>query len=167
MAKNKKAEGEEKSGGGLKKLALPVAALVIGVFLGPKFLGGGSSGEAAAETTTTTAPGPVVTLETITLNLTDGHLLKLGLALQISAEWLEEHGAAEGGGHGAEPDASDPTKGYARALDAAIAVFSSRSMDELMESAGREAARTELTINLEEAYHGEIEGVYLYEFVMQ
>jgi flagellar FliL protein len=172
MAKKKKAEGEEEKakGGGLKKLAIPVVALALGAFVGPKFLGGGASGEAAAATTTTTAPGPVITLEPITLNLTDGHLLKLGLALQISAEWLHEHGGGGGGGgHGgeAEVDTSDPTRGYARALDAAIGVFSARSMPELMDNAGREAARTALTIHLEEAYHGEIEGVYLYEFVMQ
>ena len=36
-----------------------------------------------------------------------------------------------------------------------------------MDQARREAARTELTVLLEEAFHGEIEGVYLYEFVMQ
>ena len=118
-------------------------------------------------TTTTTAPGPVVSLDPITLNLSDGHLLKMGLALQISAEWLSEHGA-EGGGHGEEGAAEDdPTKGYARALDAAISVFGTRSMDDLMATPGREAARTELEVHLEEAYHGEIEGVYLYEFVMQ
>lgn len=171
MAKKKPAEGEEKEkGGGPKKLAVPVVALLIGVFVGPKLMGGGGSGEAAAATTTTTAPGSVVTLDAITLNLADGHLLKLGLALQLSAEWESEHAAAAGGGgHGPAPEAdtSDPTRGYARALDAAITVFGQRSMDQLMQTAGREAARTELTVTLEQAYHGQIEGVYLYEFVMQ
>jgi flagellar FliL protein len=160
MAK-KKADGEGK--GGPKKLAVPVIALLLGVFVGPKFLGGGGGEAAAGETTTTTAPGPVITLESITLNLTDGHLLKVGIALQISAE----HAAEAGGGHGGEADDTDPTRGYARALDAAIAVFSERSMEELLSAPGREAARTELNVHLEEAYHGEIEGVYLYEFVMQ
>lgn len=166
MAK-KKADGDAKKGGP-KKLAVPVVALLLGVFVGPKFLGGGGGGEAAAATTTTTAPGPVVTLEPITLNLADGHLLKVGLALQTSAEWLAEHGGGGGGGHGApEVDESDPTRGYARALDAAIGVFSERTMPDLTHSEGREAAREELVHQLEEAYHGEIEGVYLYEFVMQ
>lgn len=165
MAK-KKADGDDKKKGGPKKLAVPAVALLLGVFVGPKFLGGGGAGEAAAATTTTTAPGPVVTLEPITLNLSDGHLLKMGLALQVSAEWLAEHGDA-GGGHAPEVDETDPTKGYARALDAAITVFSERSMADLGSTAGREAARTELTAHLAEAYHGEIEGVYLYEFVMQ
>ncbi len=164
MAKKKKADAEGKRGP--KKLAIPAVALLLGVFVGPKLLAGGGA-EASAETTTTTAPGPVVTLESITLNLTDGHLLKVGLALQISAGWLEEHGAAAEGGHGGEADDTDPTRGYARALDAAIGVFSTRGMDQLLQPEGREAARAELAAHLAEAYHGEIEGVYLYEFVMQ
>lgn len=172
MGKKQKGDGDEDAkaagGGGVKKLAVPVVALLIGAFVGPKFLGGGGSGEAAAATTTTTAPGPVVTLDPITLNLTDGRLLKLGLALQISAEWHAQHGGGGGGGHGAPAaDTGDPTKGYARALDAAITVFGQRSMDQLMQTASREAARTELTVQLNQAYHGEIESVYLYEFVMQ
>lgn len=167
MAKNP-ADGETKErkaagGGGAKKLAVPVVALLLGAFAGPKVLGSGSDGAAGAETTTTTLPGPVVTLDPVTLNLADGHLLKLGLALQISADWWAEHGAAAE----AEAESDDPTKGYARALDAAITVFSKHTMDELMQSAVREAARTELTVNLEQAYEDRIEGIYLYEFVMQ
>lgn len=166
MSKKKSAD-EPKSGP--KKFAVPVVALLLGAFVGPKFLGGGG-GEAAAgaATTTTTAPGSVVSLEPITLNLTDGHLLKIGLALQLSAEWEAEHAEA-GGGHGAPAadTGSDPTHGYARALDTAITVFGRQSMTDLMDQARREAARTELTVLLEEAFHGQIEGVYLYEFVMQ
>jgi flagellar FliL protein len=162
----KKSTDEAKSGP--KKFAVPVIALVLGAFVGPKFLGGGGgAAEAGAATTTTTAPGSVVSLEPITLNLTDGHLLKIGLALQISAEWEAEHAEGEGGHGGAEEASTDPNHGYARALDTAITVFGRQSMDDLMDQARREAARTELTVLLEEAFHGEIEGVYLYEFVMQ
>jgi len=160
MASKKTAEGK-----GRKKLAVPAVALLLGVFVGPKLLGGGGSGEAAAATTTTTALGPVVALDPITLNLADGRLLKVGLALQVSASWLAEYGTEEGGGE--EEEAGDPTKGYARALDAAITVFSGRSMEELSGAAGREAAREELAARLLDTYHGEIEAVYLYEFVMQ
>jgi flagellar FliL protein len=167
MAKKKSTDADGGKGG--KKLAVPVVALLLGVFVGPKFLGGGGSGEAAAAgTTTTTAPGPVVALDPITLNLADGHLLKVGLALQISASWLAEHGTAEEGGHGGGGgESTDPTHGYARALDAAITVFSDRTMTDLGDAPGREAAREDLTARLHDAYHGEIEGVYLYEFVMQ
>jgi flagellar FliL protein len=171
MAKKKADDGAAGKGGkekgGMKKLAVPAVALLLGVFVGPKFLGGGGNAEAGAATTTTTAPGPVISLEPITLNLSDGHLLKVGLALQISADWLEEHGepAAEEG-HGAA-DTDDPTQGYARALDAAITVFSAQTMPGLTDAAGREQARAALNQALQDAYHGEIEGVYLYQFVMQ
>lgn len=169
MSKKKPTDGEAKAGP--KKFAVPVIALVLGALVGPKFLGGGGGAEAgAAATTTTTAPGSVVSLEPITLNLTDGHLLKIGLALQLSAEWEAEHSSegAEGAhGGGAAEAPADPTHGYARALDTAITVFGRHTMDDLLDQARREAARTELTVLLEEAYHGEIEAVYLYEFVMQ
>lgn len=166
MSKKKADDGAAK--GGPKKFAVPVVALLLGAFVGPKFLGGGGGESAAgAATTTTTAPGSVVTLEPITLNLTDGHLLKIGLALQISAEWEEEHAGGDAGHEAAAETGTDPTQGYARALDTAITVFGRNTMADLMDQARREAARTELTVLLEEAFHGEIEGVYLYEFVMQ
>lgn len=167
-AKGKQQASDEpaKKRRGLKKLLIPVVALALGVVVGPKLLGGGAaSGEPATESTTsTTTPGPVVTLEPITLNLADGHLLKVGLALQISAAWLDEHGQMTGT---EEPALTDPTRGYARALDAAIGAFSSRTMSELMEASGREGVRSELAARLGELYGGEIETVYLYEFVMQ
>lgn len=170
MAKKKPTDSDAKRGGP-RKLAIPAVALVLGVFVGPKLLGANAgTAEAAAETTTTTAPGPVVTLDSITLNLTDGHLLKVGLALQVSAAWLEEHGDDAGsGGHGAPAagTTTDPTSGYARAVDAAIGVFTERSMAQLVTGAGREEARAELTQRLHDAYHGEIESIYFYEFVMQ
>ena len=164
MAKKKDGDGKK---GGPKKLAVPVVAMLLGVFVGPKFLGGGSAAEASAETTTTTHAGPVITLESITLNLADGHLLKLGMALQISAAWLEEHGAEGGGGGHGGGEETDPALDYPQVFDYAIAIFSQEDMAHLMDPAGREAARTELEVHLEEIYHGEIEAVYFTEFVMQ
>lgn len=173
MGKKKKTdeEGKDGGGGGPKKFALPAVFLLVGVFLGPKVMGGGAASAADAETTTTTAPGPVITLDSTTLNLADGHLLKFGLALQISAEWLHEHEAeGGGGGHGEEEassDTPDPTRGYARALDAAISIFGGMTYDELLAPGGRNVARSALEDTLHEQYHGEIEAVLFYEFVMQ
>jgi flagellar protein FliL len=163
MAK-KNTDGDGKKGGP-KKFALPVLFMIVGAVVGPKVMGGGKGAEAAEATTTTTAPGPIVTLESITLNLADGHLLKLGMALQISAEWLHEHGAA-GGGHGGGEE-TDPALQYPQAFDYAISIFSQEDMPHLMDPAGREAARTELEVHLEEVFHGQVEGVYFTEFVMQ
>src|SRR3546814_17707394 len=92
--------------------------------------GGSASAEASAPTTTTTVAGPVVVLDAVTLNLSDGRLLQVGLALELSAE------AGSGGGE-EEVDESDPTKGYAKALDAAIGVFGHQTMAALSEPGGR------------------------------
>lgn len=170
MAKKKTDDGEAKGGGGPKRFALPVVFLLVGTFVGPKVLGGGAAPSEGSETTTTTAPGPVVTMDPTTLNLADGRLLKIGIALQLSAGWLHEHAAEgdeDGHGGGGEVDAADPTKGYARAMDAALSIFSAMTYDELIAPGGRNVARAALEDALHSAYHGEIEGVLFYEFVMQ
>jgi flagellar FliL protein len=150
-----------KKKGGKRKIMLIglVAVIAVGGFFGKGMLGG----SAAAEESTTTAPGPVITLSSITLNLADGHFLKLGLALQMAPP---EPGAAAEEGHGAAAE-DDPTRGFAPALDLAIQVFGSRNMGQLLPPEGRQAAVAELVTKLHERYHGEIEGVYLHEFVMQ
>src|SRR3546814_2490696 len=95
----------------------------------------------SAPTTTTTVAGPVVVLDAVTLNLSDGRLLQVGLALELSAE------AGSGGGE-EEVDESDPTKGYAKALDAAIGVFGHQTMAALSEPGGRDARSEEPTSEL-------------------
>lgn len=148
--------------GKVKAIGLAVAFAALGAVLGPKLLGGGGSAPAGAaeDTTTTTEAGPVVVLDPITLNLADGHLLKVGLALELSAE-----GGGEGEGEGPADD--DPTKGYAKALDAAIDVLGDQTMGSLGAAGGRDAAKEGLEAALHDLYHGEVVGVYFHEFVMQ
>lgn len=152
---------EGKGGSGkLKSIVIAVALVVAGAVVGPKVLGGGSSSAGAAEdSTTTTEAGPLVVLDSITLNLADGHLLKVGLALELSPD------AEAGGEHGASDD--DPTKGYAKALDAAIDVLGDQSMASLGAPGGRDEAKVTLEKALHELYHGEVVGVYFHELVMQ
>lgn len=157
------ADGDKKNKKGKSNL-IPAIVVAVGLIGGGKMMGGGSSAAATGEastTTTTVVPGPVVALEPITMNIEGGSILKVGLALQLSAEAGEEAGAQkEGGGEG------DATKGYARALDIAIETFGARTYGELSASEGREAAKAELVEKLKKAYHEEIEDVYLTEFVM-
>lgn len=149
----------------LKKLAIPLA-LVAGVFIGPKVMGGGdAAGEEASATTTTTHPAAPITLEPTTVNLADGSLLRVGIALQPDAEWAAEH--AEEGEESEDDEAADPTGGYARALDAAVTVFTSRTRDQLLATGGRDAAKAELIALLEQAYPDQIETVYFHSFVIQ
>jgi flagellar FliL protein len=93
-------------------------------------------------------PGAVVALDDTTLNLTDGHFLKIKIALQ---EIL---------GKGATLDTSD-------AADIVISEFSNRSMASLTTDAQREAIKADLLKKLEAAYPGELMGVYFTDFVMQ
>jgi len=163
MAK-KKADGDEAAKGGKGKTVVLYALAAIGVLGGLKgfVLGGGKAAaqSSAVSTTTTTKPGPIVTLEPITVNITGDRFLKIGLGLQLAGDY------APGAGHGA-PDSDDPTKGFAKALDLTIETFGGHSYDELSKPEGRRKAKDELVEKLKEAYHEEVEGVYFTDFVMQ
>lgn len=157
------AEGAPPKPSKLKTIGSCVGFIAIGAVVGPKFLGGGAAPAAPATgaeaTTTTEAEGPLVTLDPITLNLTDGHLLQVGLALELGPD------VVLGEGHGGDED--DPTKGFAKALDTTIEVLGSRSMSELQAAGGRESAKAELEEALAEVTHGEVVGVYFHQLVMQ
>jgi flagellar FliL protein len=164
----KKSDDKPAKGGKGKAIAIYLVVLAIGAVVGAKVLGGGGASAApstAGEATTTTVAGPVVPLPALTVNLADGRLLKVGMALQLGAD--AEHGGG-GGGHGGGGAAEDdPTKGYAPAMDTAIEVFGEQRYDDLLGPGGRDAARILLEEHLKEHYHDEIVGVYFYEFVMQ
>src|SRR5919106_4974842 len=110
MAK-KKGDGDEAAKAGKGKTLVLYALAAMGVLGGLKgFVLGG--GKAAAETsgvstTTTTKPGPIITLDPITVNITGDRFLKIGLGLQLWGKY------STGAAHGA-PDSDDPTKGFAR-----------------------------------------------------
>lgn len=162
------AEGDTEAapkGGAKKKLALP-AVLVVGFLAGGRLMGGGGGGgtKVVIVAPTTTIAGPVVALTPITLNLADGRLLRVGIAFQKSGG---DHGGG-GGGHGAKAeDNTDPTKGYAKALDVVLEVLGGMTYDQLVTPAGRDDAKELIAKKLDHAYHGEIEGVYFHQFVMQ
>lgn len=144
-----------------RTVALAGLLAVLGLVAATRVLGGASSTPAGAseETTTTVKAGPVVVLDPITLNLADGHLLQVGLALELADE------PAKGGEDKSSSD--DPTKGYAKALDASIGVLGDETMAQLSAPGGREAAKATLESTLEELYHGVVVGVYFHQFVMQ
>ena len=158
MAK-KKADGDEAKGGKGKTLAMG-AVMAIGLLGGLKgfVFSGGKAAASGVPTTTTTKPGPIITLDPITVNIAGDRFLKIGLGLQLS------------GKHAGEPapkDSNDPTKGYAKALDLTIATFGGHSYDSLVTPEGRQAVKEELVKKLEAAYPDEVEGVYFTDFVMQ
>jgi flagellar FliL protein len=128
-----------------KKLLIIVAAVVV-------LLGGGGGAYFAFFSGPTKVPAPVpgkvVIMDAITLNLTEGHFLKLKLALQATVDVAEL------------PDGS-------KAADIAISQFSNLSVAELSSNTAREKAKEALIKKVEKAYEGEIMDVYFTEFVMQ
>ena len=170
MAKKAKAapaaEGEEQAPKSKKKMVIGGVGALVLFFAGGKVMGGGGETKTIIKivnTTTTIPEGEVVTLDAITMNLADGHVLKVGIGFQLE---YEAH-AGGGEGHSAAPVAEgDPTKGYARALDIAIDELGSHTMEELS-GEGRLAAKEALVKRLEKTFHGKIEDVYFHQFVMQ
>ena len=92
-------------------------------------------------------PGEVMTMEPIQVNLADGHYLRVGIALQLSADAHEAEGS--------------------KALDATIDLFSGRSIAEIEKAEERHELKEKLTHELKEAYDDEVMGVYFTEFVTQ
>lgn len=95
-------------------------------------------------------PGDTLTIEAMSINLADGHYLRLGLGLLLTVD---------AGGHG--------TIDAAPARDAAIALFSGRTVAEIADPTTREALKAELTETLKIAYHEEVIDVYLTDYVTQ
>ncbi|MFF5232029.1 flagellar basal body-associated protein FliL [Dactylosporangium sp. NPDC000521] len=155
MAKDEKAAAAPPETGeapkkGRKKLIMIIAIVVV-------LLGGGAGGWFMFKPSSATAepepePGAVVPLDPVTINLADGHFLKLRLSLQATADVTEA------------PDGS-------KALDIAIELYSNRPMAELMSNTERERSKAELREKIEKAYtvnkEKEIMDVYFTSFVIQ
>ena len=150
MASEEKPAAEEAPKKSKKKLIIIVAIVVV-------LLGGGAGGYFMLKPSGATAepapvPGVVVPLDAITINLADGHYLKLKLSLQATAD------AAEA------PDGS-------KALDIAIALYSNRDMAELMSNEERVRTKSALKDKIVAAYTvdkvKEIMDVYFTSFVIQ
>ena len=144
IAKPAEATGEEPAKkGGKKKLILIVVVLLLAGGAGYWFFMKPASGaEKAPE------PGVVVKLDAIQINLADDHYLKVGIALQASKD------------AGEELDGS-------KALDETIDLFSGQSMEDLSRRAFRDKMKKSLEHRLDEAYEGEVIGVYFTDFVTQ
>lgn len=143
MAEEKVAEEAPKKS--KKMLIIIVAAVVL--------LGGGGAGAyfmlKGPSKKPAPVPGKVVAMDAITLNLADGHFLKLGLALQATA-------------------AAAVTPDGSHADDIAISQFSNMAVAELSSNAQREKEKKELKEKIVKAYgEDEIMDVYFTTFVMQ
>ena len=147
---------------------IPAVVLAIGL-LGGGFFMGGKGGDAAVAAPQPPAEhaaeddghGPIQELEPVTLNLADGRFLKVGIALQLATS--DEEGGEEGG----------EELPAAKALDIAITLLGSHTMEELAHPKERELVKKELSELVAEAYTDPetddpvVTKVYFTEFVMQ
>jgi flagellar FliL protein len=144
--------------GGKKKLFIIIGGALLVVLLGAAYwflMGPGKAAPAATEGVEPTAEaeveyelGEVLVVDAISINLQGGHYLRLGLGLQLVA-----------GAHEA-PDT-------AKALDAAIALYSGLTTEELADLTFREELKDQLAETLKEVYHEDVVDVYYTDFVTQ
>ena len=154
-SKDKKGEGAGEDGakkGGKKKLLVIVALVLVVAAAAWFFLLKPAPAEADAEPEL--VAGEVLPLEAISINLADGHYLKLGLALQYTAEY-----DAGGSGHGG------PVYDGSQALDLAIAQFSGAALSDVQTN--REAMKAALQESIVHAYHDAVMSIYITEYVTQ
>ena len=136
------AEVEEATGGGgKKKVLVGLLVLALGAAAAWWFLLRPAGAEEAPK------PGEVVKLDAIQVNLAGNHYLRVGIALQATEGAEEVEGS--------------------KALDATIELFTGQDMAALARKPYREQLKHKLEQRLEEAYDGEVMGVYFTDFVTQ
>jgi flagellar FliL protein len=154
MADEKKKGGSEEETPKKKSKKLLIIIIAAVVALG----GGGfagymifkpASGKAKATVTPKPSPGIVVVLDAITINLADGHYLKLKMSLQMTL------------------DAGEETVDGSHALDLAINEYSNRPMAELFSNEERNKTKEELLEKVKEAYEKKVMDIYFTTFVIQ
>jgi flagellar FliL protein len=148
------AKKSKKDKGGGKSNLVPAIVLAIGIAAGGYFMGGkGGAATAGAGATTTTEPaGEIATMDPISVNLADGHFLKVGLGVQLS----ESANAEE-----------FPKGPMSKVKDLLISEVGGADMNVLSTNQGREQLKDELTKKAEEEFDGEVLGFYFTDFVMQ
>jgi flagellar basal body-associated protein FliL len=164
MAKKQPAEGEEATK--KKKNPLVIGGLCLALAGVGYMMGGRKAGAQEGAPTTTieqlegcvegtdaaTVEHKAIDLPSMSVNLTDGHYLKVTVSLALCPDVV----LAEG-----EEFVSAPAK------DIIVSTLSGNSMTVLQDEAGREQAKKLLSAEIAEAYPDEVYEIYFTEFVMQ
>jgi flagellar FliL protein len=138
------AEDEAPTKGGRTKLLVMLAVvLVAAAGAAYFFLFSGTSEAAPPE------PGEVLTLEPVAVNLAGGGYLKIGVALQFTADAAGESGGPDG----------------AKATDLIISTFSQAKPADV--NGARDALKQALQKKIVEAYEGDVIEIYYTEYVTQ
>ncbi|HEX7097169.1 MAG TPA: flagellar basal body-associated FliL family protein [Acidimicrobiales bacterium] len=157
----KPAKGSKTAG----KLLLAVV-LLVGL-AGGWFLrsSAGGAANAAAGPTTTAAPEPglMVSIPALSLNLADGHYLKIGVAVQL----VDGTEITSGGHDGDTPVDAWLAEHGPVIRDLLINELGGAHVAELGDAASREAVRQRLLSKANEHLDGQVYALYFTEFVMQ
>lgn len=167
-------DGEKKKGG--KGKLIIIAVIVIALAAGAYVVGTKSAAPAQSatdESTTTTtiplidgcteepepgAPEKLVDLPQMSINLADGHYLRVSVSLGICADVVFPVNAETG---------KEEELKSAPALDIIVSTLSGLSMDELSTSEGRNEVKESLLEKISAVYRAVVYEVYFLEFVMQ
>ena len=141
MTRPAEPEAADEAKGGKKKKLIIIAVVLIAAAAGGWWFFLKPSGPSEP------VPGEVVTLEPIQVNLAGGHYLRIGLALQLTADAHEVDGSA--------------------ALDTTIDLFSGADHTDLVKSGTREEYKKKLEKELDHDYLGDVMEVFFTEFVTQ
>jgi flagellar protein FliL len=151
------------------KLIAAVVCLMIAAGAAYKLGSKSSTPPVAGEPTTTTvliqklgcktksadaAPIGTVTLPSMSINLADGHYLRVTLALGMCDDAVV-------------PTPDEFLSASAPARDIAVQTLSGRTMAELSIEQSRDVVKEDLTTKISTAYPGQVYVVYFVEFVMQ
>ena len=160
--KGKKGKTKKEKGGGKSNL-VPAIVLAVGIAVGGFFMGSGGGEATVVEAPEVEEPalepGEVVAVGPLTVNLSGGSYLRMGVSIQTSTE-AELEIDKDGYPHFLPADQS-------QLLDQIIAQFGGQDPRMLASAAGREDARQELFDTANEMLDGQVLGVYFTEFVMQ
>ncbi|HET9732150.1 MAG TPA: flagellar basal body-associated FliL family protein [Acidimicrobiales bacterium] len=141
-----------------KKLVL-VVAVVLGLAAAglvlPKMMRKTPSAKAMT-LTAAVANGPIDSIDPVTVNLSDGHLLQVGVAVQLTTA----------------ADAKKVTAEQPKILDALITVFSGWTYPNLLGTAGHDQARAQLESRVQALFPPvggvpQVAALYFTSFVMQ
>jgi flagellar FliL protein len=135
--------------GGAKKSKLKSKKTVLAV-VGVLVLGYGGYTFLAPKKVGPPVGGDVVALDANTLNLQDGHYLKIAISVQL-----------------VKGKATTTSFYTSKAAELVIDEFSDRTVDSLSTNGARQHLTTELTGKVKAAYPGEVYDVYLTQFVTQ
>ena len=134
---------------------LAVLVLAAGAVVAMKLL----AGPAARQPDPATVPGTIEKIDSMTVNLADGRYLKVGVAVQLSKKASPTAVATDG--------STGVTFDPAKAQDAVITVFGTRTYQQLLAVGGRQKAQQALLAELNKRYDHGVLGVYFTEFLMQ